>query len=58
MGSFKNLKQIISKMFALSGLICEKPVVNKKDLAVIEDSLMLMFDDGDVRDIENGLNLE
>ena len=51
-------KQIISKMFALSGLICEKPLVSKKDLAVIEDSLMLMFDDGDVRDIEKGLNLE
>ncbi len=51
-------KQIISKMFALSNLICDRPFVNKKDLSIIEDSLSLMFDDEDVKDIESGLNLE
>ncbi len=51
-------KQIISKMFAFSNMICDRPVVNKKDLAVIEDSLSLMFEDSDVREIESGLNLE
>ena len=51
-------KQIISKIFALSNMICDRPVVNKKDLAVIEDSLSMMFDGDDVREIENGLNLE
>lgn len=51
-------KQIISKMFALSNLICDRPKVNKRDLTVIEESLSMMFDDEDVREIESGLNLE
>lgn len=51
-------KKIISKIFALSNLICERPEVNKRDLAVIEDSLSMMFDDCDVREIEDGLRLE
>lgn len=51
-------KRLISRMFALSNLVCDKPFVNKKDFSIIDDSLSLMFDDSDRVEIEKGINLE
>lgn len=59
--SSKNMslsKQLILRIFALSGVICEKPVVNKKDMDIIDDSLSMMFDDESRKEIEKEIILE
>ena len=59
--SLKNIKltkQLISRIFALSGIICENPAISKKDMAVIDDSLSMILDDDSRKEAKKGLILE
>ena len=51
-------KQIISRFYAKLGFVCERPIVSRSDFEVLDDSLLLMFDERVVKDLESVLIFE
>ncbi len=57
----KNIKltrQIIARFYTMLKYVCEKPVVNRKDFAILDDSLSLMLNDSVVKELESMLTFE